>query len=191
MAQTLPYILVDEFGILDANGLLVSGIMKAVQDALKLPVLNYQYGYIDELNETLEQYALTQQFDSLKYPLVWLAQPFRVKREDPLVYGETKDAMLFFIHQTSPEYKAKDRMKNIFKPTLYPLYLETLNQIKLSSVFDNAYSLPHEVVDYYFYGDEESGTYKGNKSHLNDVIDCLQVTNLKLKINHKCSTGLG
>nr|MBA3971805.1 hypothetical protein [Bacteroidota bacterium] len=71
------YILVDEMDTLVAS----------VKAELSLPVLNYQYGYLRELQETLIEYSKTIQYSALKYPLVWLVQPFTVDRTNGDYFG--------------------------------------------------------------------------------------------------------
>lgn len=185
MSVQLPYILVDEFGTKDSGGLLTGGILKKVQTARSLPVLNYQYGYIEELNETLKQYTQNDRFEALKFPLIWLAQPFFIDRnKSNLYFGDTRNLSIFIIMQTSANYKAQDRMTNVFKPILYPIYLELLNQIrKESTVFDNEYIIEHTLVDRYFWGEQQM--------YLNDKVDCIEISGMKLKINNKCYPGLG
>src|SRR5205809_5762935 len=110
MAGQLPYVLVDEFGLKDADGVLTGGLLKNVKDALGLPVLNYQFGYFDELTETLSQYSMTEQFSAKKFPLIWVEQPFTIDRENVNVFGETIDLRLFIIHETDKTYKADKRL---------------------------------------------------------------------------------
>lgn len=185
--MNLPYILVDEFGIKDpANDLLISGIVKNIKDALSLPVLNYQYGYFDELTETLSQYSLTPEFEMIKFPLIWVEQPFTIDRDAPQIYGKTLDLRIFIIQQTAKDYKAVKRMSLVFKPVLYPIYLELLKQIQRCASFNNPYHVKHRVRDYYFWEDENNPKV----SKLNDIVDCIQLSNVQIEILNKCYPGL-
>lgn len=178
-----PYFLVDEFGVNDSDGILVSGVCKAVQDILALaipsiPFINYQYGYFDELVETLLQYSLTSEFTAKKFPLIWLEQPYTTERNSPLYFGETLDLRIFIIMETDRNAKAASRMISIFKPKLYPIYSELLNQIKHWPNFDNSFFTNHLVRDYYFWEDENNPQV----SALNDVVDCIQMSRVKIKL---------
>lgn len=56
------YILVDEVG----------SVVTAVKAALSLTVLNYQYGYVTELKETLATFDKSEAFADKKFPLIYL-----------------------------------------------------------------------------------------------------------------------
>lgn len=164
-----PYILVDEFQTLVA----------AVKAKLSLPVLNYQYGYIAELQATLKDYSLTAQYRVLKYPLVWLVQPFTIDRVNGNYFGDTS-LRIFIIQESATALKAPDRMTDVFKPVLYPIYGELMQQIGIASqIFDGMLNkvIPHRVIDRYYWGEEQ-------QDKIDDVFDCMEISNLKLKIKN-------
>lgn len=168
------YILTDE----------METIVAAVKAKLGLSVLNYQYGYIEELNETLKQYeADPSKFDK-KFPLVWLAEPFDTTRGEQGIYG-TADPDIFIINKTEKTWKAKDRMDNNYKTVLYPIYRELLNQIVSSVVFNHLLiaTIKHKVTKGYYWGE-------GQKAVLNDAVDCLKIGSTRLRIcdNPNCTT---
>lgn len=155
----------------------MESIVAAVKASLSLPVLNYQYGYVSELRETLAQMNVVS---STKYPLVWLVQPFTISRVNGGYYGDVTLRM-FIIQETVKTYKATERMANTFKPVIYPVYRELIDQILFrSDLFDGTMDshIPHSVTDRYYWGEEQSKA-------LNDVFDCMEISNLKLKISNK------
>lgn len=170
------YILVDELGTKDSNGNLVSGLLYDVKQALGLSVLNYQYGYITELNETLKQWASSpdDNFSGKRYPLVWFAEPVDITRGIPGIYGRLDNGYLFIVNSTQKDWKAADRMTNNFKTILYPIYREILNQFILNSVFDHTdvEQIEHRVSNRYFWDNAE----------LNDAVDTIRISGLKLRI---------
>lgn len=180
----LPYILVDEFGVKNTDGVLVSGILHKVKQALSLPVLNYQYGTVKELNTTLKQYTESNDWVIKKFPLVWLAQPFTIERIGTGWFGETRNLRVFIIQETDKNFKSDERMTSIFKPILYPIYIQLLIELEKSQVFDNHYGVDHAMIDRYYWGNEQ-------QLYLNDIVDCMEVSEMKLKINNKCYQGLG
>src|SRR5688500_16342153 len=105
------YILVDVF----------AEIVAATRVALGLPVLNYQYGYVTELNETLKQYSETAEYAVKKFPLVWLQQPFTVERGTVGFFGEVKDLRLFIMNASEINLKASERLAGNFKTVIYPI----------------------------------------------------------------------
>lgn len=163
------YILTDE----------METIVAAAKTTLGLSVLNYQYGYVEELIETLHQMEASPAHYSSKYPLVWLAEPYSVKRGDDRSYG-TAIVDLFIIRNTEKQWKAKERMTNNFKPHIIPIYRTILQQIVQSSSFDHPFEkVPeHTTVNRYYFG--ENG-----KSVLNDVVDAMKISGLKLRISEK------
>lgn len=170
------YIIVDEFG-------LIANEIEAVLLALPVPPissLNYQYGYIRELNETLQQWSKTETDRVLKFPLLYLEQPFNVQRStSAATYGKLDVVRVFIINETQLNWKAKDRMDNNFKPIIYPIYRELLNQIDLSQAFStqSADQIEHTFTDRYFWGNDQQNV-------LNDKIDCSIVTFRNLTVNN-------
>jgi len=162
------YILTDEIGIVASN----------TKVSLALPVLNYQYGFIEELNETLKQMeADPAKFES-KFPLVWLQEPFTISRGKSGIFGST-DVNIFIINSTTKTWKAEERMANNYVPILYPIYRALLKEIAISSAFADTIdiNLSHTVTKGYYWGEAQ-------KSVLNDAVDCLKIGSLKLNINN-------
>lgn len=179
MINNPEYILTDVFGETNASGILVSGLLFDVKQALGLPVLNYQHGYIEELNQTLTQWEQSPQFVDLKFPLVWVAEPYEPNRRDGNFYGE-EDVDVFIINSSQKEWKAKDRMQNNFKPVIYPIYRQLLEEIVFSPVFPYLASeqIPHKPINRYFFGEAQ-------QSVLNDVVDAMKVSFSGLKVSHQ------
>lgn len=183
------FILVDVFGTKNADDQLISGILYEVKEALNLDVLNYQYGYVTELNETLKQWSDTKTFSELKFPLVWLAQPFTISRGKLGFYGSVDDLRIFIINETTPDLKATQRMEGNYKTVIYPIYRELMNQLAIHPAFSNPTSgimttpqtFQHNFTDRYYWGEAQ-------QSVLNDVVDCSEISGLKIDIhhNHNC-----
>lgn len=142
------------------------------------PVLNYQYGYLEELNTTLKQMEKDPDAFDKKLPLVWLAEPYDVTRNEDGIYG-TADLEIFIFTGTDKNYKARDRMANTFGPILYPVYRELLNQIAISTVFNHTTveSIKHKVRKGYYW-DEQNKVF-------NDAVDCLKISGTGIRIHNK------
>lgn len=164
------YILVDEMEI----------VVSAVKAVLNLPVLNYQYGYVIELNETLMQYNNDPNNRDKKFPLVWLAEPFDIPRGEAGFYGRTDELNIFIINGSDKNWKAKQRMENNFKSIIYPIYRELLNQLILSDAFQESdiEKIKHKTTNRYYWGEQQ-------QSVLNDVVDCMKISQLKLTLKNK------
>lgn len=159
------YILVDELALVVAK----------VKAALSLPVLNYQYGYVEELNETLSQWSKSKDHASLKFPLIWVMQPFVIARGDKGFYGSVEGLKIFLINSTDPTLKAPERMTNNFKAVIYPIYRELMEQINRHKAFESSYNRKHKFTDRYYWGEQQ-------RSVLNDAVDCSEISALELKI---------
>lgn len=158
------YILVDEIGI----------VVEAVRVSLGLPKLNYRYGYLKELNETLNQQN-ADPADPVKYPLIWLMQPLNITRGIQGFFGIARGLRIFIINEADKDWKAEERMAQNFKTILYPIYRELLVQFDISPVFatQGVVNIKHKMIDRYWTKD----------IGLDDTIDCVEVGDLELPIN--------
>jgi hypothetical protein len=159
-------------------------VVEQVRQALSLPVLNYQYGYLEELDATLQQYAQDPNYAAQRFPLVWLKPRFKILRTSTAYYGEVKDLRLFVMHATDPDLKAKDRLERNYKPVIYPIYHALLEQLNQHPAISAEYHRAHVVIDDFYWGDTQG-------SYLAGPVDCLTIENLTLSINTKpCQQNL-
>lgn len=165
------YIVVDEIG----------AVVGAVKTSLNLDVLNYQYGYVEELNETLQQWSKNPDYAVLKFPLVWVMQPFTIVRGKRMVYGSVEGLRIFIINGSNPNLKAAQRMTDKFKPVIYPIYREFMAKLNKHKAFVHCLERKHRFTDRYYWGEAQ-------QSVLNDVVDCSEISNLELEIqnNQNC-----
>lgn len=162
-----PYDLVTEVG----------KIVSLVKTTLNLTNLNYLYGYLNEIKETLAQDSKSVAFRSKKYPLVWLVEPFTIVKGEEGIYGST-NLNILIINGSDKNWKAAQRRENNFNPIIHPIYSEFLKQIKIASdVFTTDNTPKHSLTDRYYWGEE-------NKI-IDDVFDCSEISQLQLKINNK------
>lgn len=163
------YILVDEIG----------AVVAAVKSALALPELNYQYGYHTELKETLAAYDKTATYAAKKFPLIWLAQPFTITRDNFLYFGKANNLEVFIINESTQAKKASQRMTDNFKEVIYPIYRELIKQLAKSIAFQEstASSIEHKLTDRYYWGEEQ-------QKIIADVFDCSHVSGLRLTIRN-------
>lgn len=153
-------------------------IVQIIKTKLSLPVLNYQYGYVKELDQTLTNFEKVEEKAYTKYPLIWIRQPFVIDRNEPFgFYGTVRNFSLFIIDQSNKELRAPDRMTQKFKPIIYPIYRELLEQINIHTAIAYEWNRPHRIVDRYWWGD-------GQQQEITDIVDCLEVSELKLIIEN-------
>lgn len=151
--------------------------VQLVANGMTLPYLNYQYGNVKELSQTLMEMSKTQESSVKKFPLVWLVQPFTLDRGVIGFYAKAEDLRLFIATGSQANYKAAQRMAITFKPILYPIYRELLNQLDLhvATATGGIENIKHEFTDRYWWGEEDA-------SVLNDVVDCCVISQLELPI---------
>lgn len=146
-------------------------IVDAVKTSLSLSVLNYDFGPVRELNQKMALWNASTELRGKFYPLVWLKHPFTIHRPNAAIWGETKDLTIFIICDSSKDYMVDDRIANVFKPKIYPIYEELLKQILVSPMFsttDRPGFLVHDFTEMY------------ELSLSDDLTDCGVISNLEL-----------
>ena len=120
--------------------------------------VNFLFGSRIEINEVLAYAANEPTLCYNQYPLIWLFINNERNHTDEKVDFIT-NLQFAFVHLTNKEYRAQDRLTNVFKPVLAPLvqlFLETLN----SSFFKNLFYFETRNLEYsefyrYFYGSSD------------------------------------
>lgn len=76
-------------------------------------------------------------------------------------------------------------MTNIFKPTLYPIYIELINQIARSKYFKESTPelIKHTKTDRLFWG--KTGIMGNEGLIFTDLLDVIEITNLQLSVKSK------
>lgn len=139
--------------------------------------INYQYGSYDEICDTLDKMSQDQTKQYSRYPLFAVIMSFPEQKYQAIGMDGLPELNIIIARRSNPTDKTPARYENNFKPVLYPVYLEWLNQLYLSGKFsielpDN---IPHTKIDYPYYD-----TDKG-ENRFNDYVDAIQIK-IKLKI---------
>lgn len=148
--------------------------------------IDYQYGHVKELISTLSNYDKSPNLRIIKYPLVYLVQDFPEDRGQRAGFYADVTLQIVIAHQTESTATIADRMKNVFKPVLYPIYYALLSAIasnSLVNVFDET-MIPHRKVDRAYWGKLSVGGTDANV--LNDYVDAIDIINMKLPILYNC-----
>lgn len=149
--------------------------------------IQYMHGHPLEIIETLKQKDKGQSKRFEKYPLIALFQDFPERSTNASIGIETEAVLHFIIAKgTRKDYKASQRYEFNFKPFLYPIYEEFLNQINLEKRFMTygVDKMEREKWDRLYWG--RGGLYGNEGNIFNDYLDCIEIKNLKLKILEKC-----
>jgi hypothetical protein len=95
---------------------------------------------------------------------------------------------IIICHQTEGDYKVAERMPNVFKPVLYPIYYSLIKQLtKHNLTFAASPDLvSHDKYDRAFWGTSKLvGGGGTDRSMLNDFVDAIELQNLQLKIDYQ------
>lgn len=169
--NTPPYIIVEEIAIAVA----------ATKTALALDNLNYMYGYINEVNQTIEQDSKTVEFAALTFPCVLVKLPFSIVNFKWGWFGKTSGLDIIIMTGSTQQLKAQQRTDQKFKPTLIPIEIELLKQLGKLKAFDNHWPdrMPYTSIDNYFWGTDGK-----QKSALTSIVDSIVIRDLELKVNN-------
>ncbi len=156
----------------------------AALGATMIQQIRYSKSSFDELIETLAQADGSGEERFNKYPLIHLVQDLYIERGQDIGLFGSAPLNIILIHQTDNKYKIEDRDEKVFKPVLWPMYYELLNQFKKSKwVFGSEFEtgeFRHRVIKRAFWGNRQ---LEGRKNKLNDYVDALEIQNLNIKFN--------
>ena len=178
------FIIVDEFkDIVEKVSAKLTPAFKAL-DA-NITNVHYDHGHPSEIIETLKQKDDTVKFRFDKYPLIALFQDFPEAVKPVTGIRAEVTLNLIIARPTLPEYKAAERYEMNFRPYLYPAYFELLEQIHKSKAFmtKGPDLIEHVKIDRLYWGRE--GLFRNQGNIFNDWLDCIEIKNLKLKVNTK------
>ena len=151
----------------------------------------FDYGHYVEITRNLTQKDASVSQKDKKYPLIWLVMDFD---ED---FGGIDDSycdlpalQLIIAVPTQPALTTPERVEKNFRPLLYPIYVELIEQIFQSGYFQtiNPDNIKHKMILRPYWGGQDSNG-NGTANLFNDFIDAIQVKNLQLKVNESvCDT---
>jgi len=134
----------------------------------------YEYGHRNDINERIITY---QQGGTNFCPMVCLFEDYALEHGQVGVTGIT-NLTIVIIYYSKPDITRVQREANVFRPVLYPVYLEFLKQLKLSgkfSIYDET-KISHTQINRPHWGDPD--LYK--EYPLKGVFDGIELNNLQL-----------
>lgn len=168
------------------NDKFMSKVYPNLPDDLKgcIQQINFQWGHLTEILQTLQQKANDTAAKRLRYPLVFLLTDIPINNSSTGDYP-TVSMRIIIAHVTDPNYKADEREQYLFEPFLRPIYKLLMEQIRKSTFFNIEGALiPHTMTERYFWG--KSGLFGNTDNIMNDFIDAIEITNLNLRLNKIC-----
>lgn len=171
--NAVPYFLPD--GTKNKTGLTMLQILQAVDPSIT--GIHYEFGYPPEIAALVTQKDLARSTRNQKYPCIFLFLPIDETISDELGIITAPDVRLAIVHQSQPEYTPRNRYDNVFKPVLYPIYMEFMNQMKSGGKFlFEGPVIEHTKTDYPYYNGERQANVA------NDFCDAIEINDLELKI---------
>jgi len=155
---------------------------QSMSDSNRLLAPFYMYGHRKEIANTLLEMNVDKVRKYQKYPLVAL----RMDIPEPYVNGITELRLNIIIAAyTDKNWNAEERMTNVFKPVLYPLYKRFLEELwKGGEFFWQGSKIPdHTKIDRPYWG--TAGTEGNVKYIFSDPLDVIEIIDLKIKKNFK------
>lgn len=155
-----------------------------IEDVLADIVGNITYGgsavFFDHGNyiELANKLSLKNR-NNQKYPLFALIQDVtETETSEDGVY-KIYDFNMIIAYNTRQDYTTQERLTNIFKPILQPLYRDLIEEIKSSNYFviDREF-IDHTKTNRYFLGSETP-----NQNRLNDYVDVIEINFRNMKLN--------
>lgn len=143
--------------------------------------VHYTYGHPMDIKKKLMEMSQTNEHKFDRFPLVALFMPFTEKFDDN---GRLNvDLQLILGHHSQIQIPVEEREEKVFKPVLYPMYMEFKKQLALNPVFtvQQEEGIVHEKIDRPHWGN--SGEY-GTVSYIfSEVLDCIEIRNLNLGLD--------
>ena len=143
--------------------------------------VHFMHGHPKEIQQWVTELGKANSTKPQRFPAVWLFRDFKESR-NPIngIYAKHQ-LKLFIATRTEPTYNSDDRKEKSFKPILYPILVELLNQFELSGKFMlmNADTQQYDQIDHYFWGN--AGLFEsGDKNFFAEWIDCIEI-NIELQ----------
>lgn len=137
----------------------------------------FEYGHRTDINERI----LTYGAGGLNFcPMICLFEDYTLWHGDKVGITGHNKPVIVIIYYTSAKITRVEREANVFRPILYPVYLEFLKQLKLSgkfSIYDETL-IKHGQTNRPHWGEPE---LYGNKEYpLKGVFDGIELNNLQL-----------
>jgi len=177
---------VDRRYFIDVFGDIVNEVRK-VYDPIGLEKPYYLYGHPIDITKQLKLLdGSTERFK--KYPLVCLLLDLPKNIDGSFAYQYSVSPTVLVLSETEPSYISSERTETTFKPILYPIATELLNQINKSEHLQfkhigNNYSWD----DKYFWGMQgiKMRGYEGNI--FNEYLDGIELNFTDLRVlNNNC-----
>jgi len=156
--------------------------------SLSIPRVMFKAETWMELCNRLKADNDSEDHKSIKYPLIALIRNYESDIKDDSPYIDSTFAFVI-VTQTEPTRLSEDRLSINYRPILYPIYTEFLEQIALSPYFYGPYDPypTHKMIESFNLGKE--GVNGNGALQLPEYVDAIVITGMKLKVNRPMVAG--
>lgn len=144
----------------------------------------FDYGLQNDVNRNIYKKE-TSTVNPGTFPLVWLVMNYSEVRGRLVDKYASVSCSLILAMPTKAEYTMQQRTDNSFKPRLFPIYQELLNQLSLEEKIGSPdlEKIEHIKTDLPYWG---GGDVNGQNTEnlFKNFIDAVQIKDLKLEIEN-------
>lgn len=160
----------------------LSDVMKSIVENMTT-CSNYEFGYWPDISNRLLNKGLTQQGQATKYPLIVLHSKFKQSRFSQVGILMDTDPTMYILARTQTNYSPIQRIEQVFKTVLDPIYDELIQAIKDSTLIASISikDLEHEREDMFL-----ANASNGEKNLLNDFLDVIEIKFKSIKLFNNC-----
>jgi hypothetical protein len=137
----------------------------------------YMHGHPVEIGQIVSEKGASAEYKYKRYPFICLFQDFDEEHTD---HNVSASLNLAIVTSSKQSFSAAERYNETFTNTLYPLFDILIEEIKKSRHMD---LLPGNIkftkTDKLFWG-------RSNANVLNDYVDAIEITDLKLTFHKFC-----
>ena len=174
------------------GGIIVNGVDPYLPDIVKCAVARVNTVFQTRVSDTFSVYydhGIYQQVGSDRirsnkgYLFVWLVMPFEENQANDTSYYADATCKIIIAIGTDSNYTQLQREDINFYPRLLPVYKQLIYEIKQEQKLDNSFKVEHNrrLLPYWGGGDILG---PGQPNLWKDNVDCIEISNLKLKIEH-------
>jgi len=168
---------------IQASELAIQQITNPAATESSIVAINFQYGHLREIIETMKQYEQSPELRYEKYPLVALFLDIPEQYGNSGGYPGECTLHIAICYGTGKTLKAEERYAQVIKPILLPLYEELMKQIEACAeiITGSADHIQHTMQEHPYWGRGGLGDHEGNV--FADAVDAIEITDLQLTIN--------
>lgn len=151
--------------------------VRARYDAVNGEQPYYMHGHPIEIGEIVSLKSQNSEWQYKRYPFICLFQDFD---ETHTSTNFSATLNIAIVMKSKQDYRAEDRYNDTFVNVLYPLYELFIQELKKSKYLDlSPANISFTKTDRLMWG-------RSNQNVLNDFVDAIEITDLKLTFHKFC-----